>query len=143
MFLTLAEQLSVKDTEPSLQEALLLSLSKRQSYNPSTDGNWPPEVTATIYDQDQIGWKPCLEGVPAKRWQVVQQANYTRIGSSKTGRSWLKAILKHGINGSIVTRYCIVSTNKDNDVLSTCCRMKLPMNSFMAGLVYAAAISIV
>ncbi|HEY9817886.1 MAG TPA: hypothetical protein V6D20_19085 [Candidatus Obscuribacterales bacterium] len=82
-------------TMPSLQEALLQRLRTWQTQQPLLhDPNWPPDVRQAIQEQDAIGWKNMIEGIPCKNWQLIQQRYYDSIGSPKTGKRWLLGVLK-------------------------------------------------
>ena len=53
------------------------------------------EVIRSIEDQDLIGWKNLLEGLPTRRWKLLQQRHYNRDSySRKTGRRWTINLLK-------------------------------------------------
>ena len=56
--------------------------------------------------QEKTGWQSFLEGTPAKGWCDAQQAYLASIGSKKTGRRWLIALIQSygmslGTSGSI------------------------------------------
>ena len=88
------ELLTTLDTEPDLQAALLLRLSQFRQQQPLTEEPWTPAIRDLIQDQDNIGWKNFLEGLPSRRWRLVQQQHYNLIGSERTSKRWLLALLK-------------------------------------------------
>ena len=90
----LREHLVSVDTEEELQRALLHRLSQFRRQQPLTNQPWSPPVLDLIQDQDTIGWKNFLEGLPSRKWQLLQQRHYNRIGSKRSARRWLIALLK-------------------------------------------------
>jgi hypothetical protein len=80
-------------THPELQDALLLRLHQWRHalpYSPVPD----PEVQQVLQQQDRIGWKNFLEGLPATQWKQLQQRHYNGIESRRTGRRWMSLLLK-------------------------------------------------
>ncbi len=54
------------------------------------------EVAPAVVDQDRIGWKNLLEGLPSTRWTSIQDQYYTQLAiSDKTAQSWMRCLLKH------------------------------------------------
>ena len=46
-----------------------------------------------IREQAKIGWHNFILGRWTYKWKIVQKAQYDRIGSRKTPKRWLTAIL--------------------------------------------------
>ena len=83
------------DTSPALSEAILTILKRyraKQTINPqtfhATDG-----LRDAIREQAKIGWHNFILGRWTYKWKIVQKAHYDRIGSRKTPKRWLTAIL--------------------------------------------------
>jgi len=90
----LTSSLTKRETHSAIQEAILRRLYQwryRQTFSTFDD----EEVNTAIAHQDSIGWKNFLEGLPAKQWQQLQQRHYTTIGSHRTGRKWIRKLLRH------------------------------------------------
>ena len=89
---TLASTLDELDTHPAIQEVLLSSI---HNWRHSLEMNIPipPEVHQAFHEQQQIGWRNLLEGLPSKQWALLQQRYYNSIGSRRTGRSWIRKVL--------------------------------------------------
>ena len=47
-----------------------------------------------IMEQDEIGWKNFLFGFVSSQWARIQQREYNRIGSRRTGRRWVTQLIK-------------------------------------------------
>ena len=47
-----------------------------------------------LVEQDNIGWQPAFEGRWSTHWAEVQATYYWFIGSSKTGKRWIIALIK-------------------------------------------------
>ena len=90
----LREHLTSVDTQEELQRALMFRLSQFRRQLPLTNQAWSPTTLDLIQDQDTIGWKNLLEGLPSRKWLIVQQRHYKRIGSKRSARRWLSALLK-------------------------------------------------
>ena len=60
-----------------------------------------------IREQAKIGWHNFILGRWTYKWKIVQKAHYDRIGSRKTPKRWLTAILRKSVwtCGSFATRY--------------------------------------
>jgi len=84
------------ETFPALSEAILTILNRyraNQTINPqtfhATDG-----LRDAIREQAKIGWHNFILGRWTYKWKIVQKAHYDRIGSRKTPKRWLTAILQ-------------------------------------------------
>ena len=82
----LREHLTSVDTQEELQRALMFRLSQFRRQLPLTNQAWSPTTLDLIQDQDTIGWKNLLEGLPSRKWLIVQQRHYKRIGSKRSAR---------------------------------------------------------
>jgi hypothetical protein len=51
-------------------------------------------VQATLDAQASIGWQPFLEGCLSPLWQSVQHSYYEWMGSRKSGRRWVSALIR-------------------------------------------------
>ena len=55
----------------------------------------PEASIATATDeQNEIGWKNLLYGFVSPQWARIQQREYNRIGSRRTGRRWVTQLIK-------------------------------------------------
>ena len=58
----------------------------------------PRRYRECILEQDAIGWKTLLEGVPSKKWKIIQESHYQSIGSKHNAKGWILALVKLLIN---------------------------------------------
>ena len=54
----------------------------------------PLHLRPTIREQQAIGWKNLLEGLPTKLWQTTQHRYYNTNRIRRSSRRWLKALLR-------------------------------------------------
>ena len=84
------------NTHPAIQTAILARLQAyrhRQPLHPLHDLD--PQVQQATLQQDRIGWKNFLEGLPAIAWTPIQQRHYDSLYiTSTTGKRWMKLLLK-------------------------------------------------
>jgi len=91
---TLQETMEAIDTDPELLQALLLRLSQFHGQQPLTEEDWSPAVKSTIAEQDKIGWKALLEGLPSRRWRLTQHQYYTSVASERSSKRWIATLLQ-------------------------------------------------
>ena len=48
---------------------------------------------SAVHEQNLIGWKNFMEGLPSRRWQTLQHHYYTEIQSKRSSRRWLQALI--------------------------------------------------
>jgi hypothetical protein len=53
-----------------------------------------PGLRVAVQAQDRMGWKSAFEGRWHMDWAAVQQKYYEYIGSQRTGKRWLVAVIK-------------------------------------------------
>ena len=87
--------LTSHDTESDLAAAICKGL--RAWYNneplPTSQSTFPGLADA-VDNQNKIGWQALLEGCPAKGWEESQQMYFSWIGSRRTGKRWLSAVIR-------------------------------------------------
>ena len=81
------------NTHPAIQETLLHSLQqwRHQTAEPI---HLPIEIEQARQEQQAIGWRNLLEGLPSKKWSQIQQRFYNESQSRRTGKRWMTSILK-------------------------------------------------
>lgn len=90
----LSTKLQSLNTHPQLIEALLTRLQQWRYEQPYAARNWDVEVSQCLLEQDEIGWKNMMEGLPSKKWQIIQNKYYQSIQSQKSGRRWILSVFK-------------------------------------------------
>jgi hypothetical protein len=81
-------------TDPVMATLIVSRLRTWQkSEEPTTDPDTHDKYMEALSRQDAQGWLNFWMGLPSKGWQELQEAHYKRIASSKTGSSWLIAII--------------------------------------------------
>jgi hypothetical protein len=53
-----------------------------------------PGLRAVVREQDKMGWRAAFEGRWHLDWAAVQQKYFEYIGSQRTGKRWLVAVIK-------------------------------------------------
>jgi hypothetical protein len=91
----LDQELQRLQTDPIL---ISLITSRLRTWQLSEDQDIFPNLTTkyteVLQRQDAQGWINFWMGLPSTGWQQIQEAHYLRISSSKTGSSWLIAIIQ-------------------------------------------------
>jgi hypothetical protein len=97
----LEELLTAKDTGPMIQQSLLQGLHswRHQLPLPQIPNN---TADSALVEQNIIGWKQLLEGLPSSKWALLQDAHYRNhpVYNSKgqqirrTGTKWILAVLQ-------------------------------------------------
>jgi hypothetical protein len=85
------------ETQPDITDTIVTRLNQWRSTQGSRilpDIPCPPEIRTCIEQQDTIGWKNFLEGLPAKSWQLTQAAYYDSIGSPRNSKRWIMSLLQ-------------------------------------------------
>jgi hypothetical protein len=91
----LRKWLITQKTLPSLTKVLCNRLTAwRDSTPPTVEPSRFAGVRDTIADQDTIGWQAALEGTIVIGWADTQQRYYEWIGSRKTGKRWVAALIR-------------------------------------------------
>ncbi|MGL5934640.1 MAG: hypothetical protein ACRCZI_03340 [Cetobacterium sp.] len=91
--LKLQAYLTDENTHPELQEAIVTCLQRWRDKKPIRLQEFSTEMRDVIRDQHEIGWQQLLEGLPAKKWQTMQQLHYRREEVRKSSRRWLRGLL--------------------------------------------------
>jgi hypothetical protein len=91
--LKLQAYLTDENTHPELQEAIVTCLKRWRSKKPIRLQGFSTEMQDAIRDQHEIGWQQLLEGLPAKKWQMLQQHHYRQEEVRKSSRKWLRGLL--------------------------------------------------
>ena len=90
-----------KGTSPGISSALPQGLlSWYNSEPPDLPIDLAPSAREAFLDQSAIGWQCLLEGCPSKKWAESQEQYFTSHGSTRTGRSWIRVVLRHLIEFS-------------------------------------------
>jgi putative intracellular protease/amidase len=92
---TLESWLRRQNTAPGIITAIcsgLLAWHRDAPRPPITDTFVGVQSTAAA--QDELGWQSLLEGRPAVGWRETQLAYYQWIGSRRTGRRWITALVQ-------------------------------------------------
>jgi hypothetical protein len=82
-----------ESTHPDLQDIIVTCLKKWRSKEPIQLQEFPTVMHAAIKDQHEIGWQQFLEGLPARRWQMLQQNHYREEEMRKFSQRWLRGLL--------------------------------------------------
>jgi len=90
---TLDTYLADHDTRPDLQAAILHCLNHWRTQQPIEPTLFPLDIQQAIHEQQLIGWKALLEGLPSKLWQTLQHQYYTQHQLRKSGRKWIGGLL--------------------------------------------------
>lgn len=80
------------ETHPLLQETLLHCIQSWRLAQPTVHDP-PAEVAAAVVEQEAIGWKNLLEGLPSKQWAQLQQQHCNGVQSRRTGSKWMQQVL--------------------------------------------------
>jgi hypothetical protein len=79
-------------TDPILVQIIISRLRTWQLSEEPADHDIPERYKEVLQSQDSQGWSNFWMGLPSKGWQEIP--HYHRIASSKTGPSWLIAIIR-------------------------------------------------
>ena len=80
-------------THPGIKEALPYCLRQWRKGQNIQHQSFSAPVQAAILCQDKIGWQDLFEGLLAKEWRMLQQCQYSKKGSRKSSRKWMKSVL--------------------------------------------------
>ena len=81
-------------TPDDLRHATISCLQSWQSSAPLTnDPSWPPTLFSVITNQDNIGWKALLEGLPSKYWKSHIVADIFEQKINKSPQAWISEFL--------------------------------------------------
>ena len=58
------------------------------------DPAWAPALCDVIQHQDDIGWKPFLEGLPSKPWQHYITTQVSMPSTHQTSSTWIVKLLR-------------------------------------------------
>jgi hypothetical protein len=81
-------------TMPAIREAILTCLQDWRDGNPICLSNLHPDVIDTVLEQNTIGWKNFLEGLPCSGWANLQQQYYNSKGRRWSSTKWMTGLLK-------------------------------------------------
>jgi hypothetical protein len=82
-------------TDPIVEKIIMGRLCTWQkSAKPTDSSTLPMQYKEVLTHQDNQGWINFWIGLPSTGWQEIQDAHYKRIASSKTGSSWLIAMIR-------------------------------------------------
>ena len=81
-------------TDPELILSLSRILKAWRTCEPIQMRTIPVHLRSTIREQQAIGWKNLLEGLPTKLWQRAQQSYYADNHIRKSSRRWLRSLLR-------------------------------------------------
>ena len=81
-----------QQTDPQIRHYLIRVLRqwKKGEQLPSATG----QLAEVIAEQEVIGWDRCMFGFISKRWAMLQQERYKKLGSRRDGRRWAAAIIQ-------------------------------------------------
>ena len=116
----LQARLDKQSTQPSLSTAIVDIYTKLRTNRIPYRYHYDYCLAGAIAAQQKIGWDNWLLGRWSPKWQEIQAAHYTSIGSKRTSHRWATAIINqffltswdlwkyrnerlHGSTGSIAT----------------------------------------
>jgi hypothetical protein len=87
--------LSSSDTPDMLRLVILSRLTQWRSNTPFIiDMSWPAPLRELILSQDNIGWRPFLDGLPSTHWIPYITTHFRSIRSRKCPTRWLTKVLR-------------------------------------------------
>jgi exonuclease III len=96
---TLTEYLDLNDAPPEMSEAILSRLAQWRSNIPFTDKpTWSLTLCLALHQQDEIGWKNFMEGLPAKLWSPYVFSHFTVMQYKRCPRRWFTRLLMAVLN---------------------------------------------
>ena len=91
----LKRSLSRLSTAPDIINLILENLMAwRQSRPPPHYDGPQPFLQETQLHQTEIGWHSFVRGFVSHKWAKPQDCHYKHIGSKKTGKRWVSALIK-------------------------------------------------
>ena len=88
----LQEWLTNYGTSPTLQDLLINRLNNLRVT--SNLPNYEPSILSLHFSQEKIGWFPAINGLLSTHWEATQQLYFRHIKSTKSGRTWVIALIK-------------------------------------------------
>ena len=80
-------------TMPAIQQAIETCLQGWRAGEPICLNELHPDIIGTVLEQNTIGWKNFLEGLPCKGWSNLQQSYYKYEGMSWSATRWMTGLL--------------------------------------------------
>ena len=90
----LEQWLGKQKTQRQIKTALIIGI---QAWRSGTEPTHPPYsfpgLQETVDQQTRIGWQGLMEHFPASGWAETQQRYFEWLGSRKTGKRWMAALI--------------------------------------------------
>ena len=87
--------LTTHHTDPELATCLITCLQQWRRKEKIHLTSYPEELKQLIRDQRELNWQNLLEGLPVKRWRLLQHNYYKRSNIRKSSTRWLRGMLQH------------------------------------------------
>lgn len=82
-------------TQPDIRRTIISRLEAwRTQQHANNAGSTYPGVPTATAEQDKAGWQSFFEGCPVRGWAEAQHTYFVWIGSRRSGRRWLAALLQ-------------------------------------------------
>jgi hypothetical protein len=91
--LDLTSYLSKSHTMPAIQHAIITCLQRWRKGEPLCLDGLDLGVQQTVINQNLIGWKNLLEGLPSKGWYNLQAGYYSEEGEDRSTTKWMTGLL--------------------------------------------------
>lgn len=90
---TLKTTMEAIDTDPDILHTIVRCLGAWRSQQRVYLTDTPPEIRRAALDQQKIGWKRFLEGLPSRKWQTLQHRYYSLHSIRKSSKKWIDTLL--------------------------------------------------
>jgi hypothetical protein len=87
--------LTTQHTDPELATCLIDCLQRWRLHEKIHLTSYPEDLKQLIREQRDLNWQNLLEGLPVKRWRLLQHNYYKRSNIRKSSTRWLRGMLQH------------------------------------------------
>jgi hypothetical protein len=91
---TLSDWMESQSTMPDISDVILRNLRRWRNQAPPLEFSANPLLRDILRRQSASGWKNFYEGTPVKGWSNIQQQHFKSIGSMRSGKRWLQALIQ-------------------------------------------------
>ena len=90
----LSQYMDRTQTSPQAQDAILMGIRKWRQKAPIPLDSFNEDVKTVVRQQNSLGWKNLIEGLPVKGWQNLQRHYYTLHNIRRSSKKWVRGLLQ-------------------------------------------------